>query len=458
LQALCHLFDEVLFMSSSTVAVVSPYEVVLEEAGTDGHRWPLAGKIAFRFAFLYLVLYMFFNGNVTVFTILEPFPDLSNWIAKYLFVPFGTLTQWWAVKAFHLTGIAATWHRDGSGDTLLNYMLCVTFLGVAAAGTLVWSVVDRKRAHYQTLYAWLRFLVRINIGLGMLQYGFYKVFPVQMQPPNMAVLNEPLGNTSPMTLLWTLLGLVPMYERVCGLAEVAGGVLILFRRTALAGALLSAFVMTNVVLYNFFFDVPVKLYAVHLLLMCCFVVLPDMRPLWDFFVLHKAARPMGVWVPPAQRRGFRMATLGVEAVFLVGSVVALAKYDGDRYAAYLASVRPSPIVGLWELDSGSPMPTMIAGMGWHTISIDSLTRGMARTTDGQLFRMYLTYNEAKHTVGMTSRGGGGAVKYVWQVPDPQHLVLAADGKAYTFNKVATPKEYPLLTRGFHLVSEWGYER
>ena len=51
-----------------------------------------------------------------------------------------------------------------------------------------------------------------------------------MQPPNLAVLNEPLGQASPLTLLWTLLGLLPMYKRVCGAAEVLGGVLILFRR------------------------------------------------------------------------------------------------------------------------------------------------------------------------------------------------------------------------------------
>jgi hypothetical protein len=437
---------EVSPMSSAAVAEV------------EQHRWSLPAKVGFRFAFIYLMLYMFFNGNVTVFTILEPFKTLDSWIAKHLFIPFGTLTQWWAVRALHLTGITATWHKDGSGDTLLNYMLCVTFLAVAAVGTLVWSVLDHRRAHYQTLYAWLRFFVRLNVGLGMLQYGFYKAFPVQMQPPNLAVLNEPLGNTSPMTLLWTLLGLVPMYERVCGLAEIAGGVLILFRRTALAGALLSAFVMTNVVLYNFFFDVPVKLYAVHLLLMSCFVMLPDLKPLWRFFILHKDARPVGVWVPPAQRRGFRMATAIVEGVFLFGAVLSLAKYDSDRYAAYRASVRPSPIIGLWELDSKSPMPTMIAGMTWHEISIDSLTRGMARTADGQLFRMYLTYNEAKQTVNMTSRGGGGAVKYTWQTPDPQHLVLKTGGTSYTFDRVPTPAQYPLLTRGFHLVSEWGYER
>jgi len=443
---------------SSSVAVVSSIEAA-EVVNPAAAVWSLPRKIAFRLVFLYLVLYMFCNGNVTIFTPLEVFPDIDKPLATALAQPMAALTQWWAVRLLHLTGMAAAWHRDGSGDTLLNYLLCVTFLAIAVAGTAVWSVLDRKRANYDTLYAWLRFLVRLNVGIGMLQYGFYKVFPVQMQPPNLAVLNEPVGNSSPMTLLWTLLGLVPLYERVCGFAEVAGGVLILFRRTALAGALLSAFVMTNVVLYNLFFDVPVKLYAIHLLAMASFVILPDMKPLWEFFVMQRHTRPVGVWVPPARGVMPKRVLVGVEIGYLVLSVWALAAYDSGRYATYLASVeKPSPIRGLWQLDEGQTMPKMFGGMQWYSISIDSLTRGMARSTDGQLYRMYLTYDEAKHKLKMTSRGGSGAVNYTWQTPDADHLVLSTGGASMEFHRVATPASYPLLTRGFHMISEWGYER
>ncbi len=256
-----------------------------------------------------------------------------------------------------------------------------------------------------------------------------------------------------------------MYERVCGAAEVLGGLLILFRRTALAGALMSAFVMTNVVLYNFFFDVPVKLYALHLLLMACFVMIPDLRPMWDFFVGQRSARLAGVWVPPASRRGFVIATAVVEGVFLLGAIASFVKYDGERYRSYAVSVRTSPVIGLWKLDQGpdgsSAMPMTIGGVPWTEISIDNLTRGMARSTDGQLWRMYLTYDEAKHTLGMVSRGGSGSVVYRWQTPEPNHLLLNAKGAGspvLSFHRVVTPAQYPLLNRGFHLVSEWGYER
>jgi len=446
-------------MAAATVTAELSNETVPAKDATP--RWSLPAKIAFRLSFCYLMLYMFCNGNVTVFTIFQPFPAVEGWIGKVLFTPLYALTQWWGVKALHLTGVAAKWHRDGSGDTLLNFLLCATFLAVSVLATAVWSVLDRRRPHYRTLYAWLRFFLRLNVGMGMLQYGFYKVFPVQMQPPSMAVLNEPVGQMSPMTLLWTMLGFSPLYERVCGAAEAIGGLLILVRRTALAGAILSAFVMTNVVLYNLFFDVPVKLYAIHVLLMAVFVMLPDMRPLWDFFVMNRAARLVGVWTPPASTPRFRQATAIFEVVFLIGAVAGFIKFDGDRYSAYTESVRPAPVIGLWALDATSPEPLTIGGVPWREISIDNLTRGMARSPDGQLWRMYLTYDEKKHTLGMVSRGGSGAVKYAWQVPDQDHMILTTVGKSpmtLTFHRVPTPATYPLLTRGFHMVNEWGLER
>jgi hypothetical protein len=73
-----------------------------------------------------------------------------------------------------------------------------------------------------------------------------------------------------MTFLWNLISLSPVHEIICGSAEVLGGILLLYRRTALAGALFSTFVIANVVLYNFCYDVPVKLFAANLLLGCIF--------------------------------------------------------------------------------------------------------------------------------------------------------------------------------------------
>ena len=278
-------------------------------------QWSHSTRVAFRMAFLYFILFAFCCGNGTIF---DPFPVVGDWIKDKLTWPLYRLTEFVSVHVLHFTGVGATFHDSGSGDSLANWMLEGLFLVLAVVGGGVWSAIaaarGNRRAEYQTLYATLRFLLRLTCGFYMLEYGLAKLFPMQMAPISIAILNEPVGNTSPMTYLWSMLGMNPAYQMICGGAEALGGVMILFRRTALAGALLSAFVMTNVLLYNMFFDVPVKLFAANLLLALTFITLPDVPALFRFFWLHQPSAPTGIWVPPTSRRAFRITTRTVELV------------------------------------------------------------------------------------------------------------------------------------------------
>jgi hypothetical protein len=166
-----------------------------------------------------------------------------------------------------------------------------------------------------------RFGLRLTLAVAMLNYGSWKIFPIQMPPPSLAVLNEPLGSTSPLTLLWTLLGMSPLYENICGGIEFLAALLLLYRRTALMGALLAAFMMTNVVLFNCFFDVPVKLYAANLLLMALAAIVPDLRALFGFFWRQTPSAPTSPWQPTLRgRRRWLLPALEVSVLLTVGIV------------------------------------------------------------------------------------------------------------------------------------------
>lgn len=266
-------------MSASSLELSTPST----EAVSPRQPWTTIVRIGFRITFLYFAAFVFLNRNGNLFQV---FPVVGGWINHWLlWIPDHT-SVWIGQHLFHLTGPAAHWHPTGSGDTTLNWIEAALYLAVALTGGLAWSLWAElrrpPRTEYTTLSAWLRFLLRLTCGGFMLLYGFSKVFPLQMAPISIAILNEPVGNMSPMTMLWALIGLHPLYEVVCGAAEVIGGVLILFRRTALLGALVSAFVMTNVALYNFFFDVPVKIFSLELLLACLYLAVPDLKALWFF--------------------------------------------------------------------------------------------------------------------------------------------------------------------------------
>jgi uncharacterized membrane protein YphA (DoxX/SURF4 family) len=455
------------------------------QAATETHRWSLASRVGFRFAFCYFMLYLFCNGNVTVFTPIDRITWVNDVFSGWFNQPFHPVTEWLGQRVFHLTGVAAKWHGGGSGDTAQQWILVGVFVALALVATLVWSVLDRRRTAYPVLYAWLRFTIRLMVGVSMLWYGFDKVFPIQMQPPTLGVLNEPFGQMSPDSLLWSMLGAMPVYEMICGWAEVVAGVLLLIRRTALAGALLTTFIMTNVLLYNMFYDVPVKLFAAHLVLFAVFVVLGDAESLFRFFVLNKPAEPKGVWVPPASRAGILKAMRIAEVCYLVLGFITSANAVNNRWIAFQAGKQPSPLVGAWTVVDAMPLPVKTAeGRAWTNIYFDNTYRAMVRDTSGQLWRYGLKYDAKKATVEM--RGPLDLTKFKWSMDDPNHLTLNAvsagliamgdsrvtkEGKEMKVSKALptppaetlrlerqpTAKSYVLYDRGFHLVNEWGYE-
>jgi hypothetical protein len=437
----------------------------MSESVPTPRRWGLPLRIGFRASFLYFSIYLLLDGNVSLLSLI---PGVGNFLTQQMIHPVRLLAVWLGAHWFHLTGVAAQWHGGGSGDTALDYIRILSFGIAAAIGTVIWSVADWRRPNYQLLSAWLRFFLRLFLGLGLLAYGFAKVFPLQMREPSFAILNNTYGNSSPMTLLWTLIGLNPGYERICGAAEVLAGVLLLFRRTAVAGSLVSVVVVANVVLYNFFFDVPVKLYASHLLLISGYLLLPDAGALWRFFVLHRPAVLTGVWVPPASRRHFQIATIVVEVLFLAGTSVSLLFAEGQGWRNQRRSLVPTPITGAWQIDSvreTTPRSRLVSpeGSPWTALYVDNQRQGFYRSGDGALWRCSFKF-EIDHQL-VWIRGVAINAKCHWAVPDPNHLNLSVvDEKTgstvatLVLHRLAAPERYALVDRGFHWVNEWGYER
>ena len=221
--------------------------------------WPLARRIGFRFLFCYLVLYNIpQKGSASIFDILpwgnEP---VNRWLAR----PMQPIAIWIGEHLFHLSGIAATFHDTGSGDTALNYVLVLLCLCLAVVATIVWSVLDRKRTQYRTLEAWFRLFLSFVVAESLVEYGFAKIFPSQFGPISLGRLNETYGESSPMALLWTFMSGSRWYTMFGGLAEAIPGFMLFFRRTRTIGALMGGAVLMNVFMLNLCYDVPVKLYS-----------------------------------------------------------------------------------------------------------------------------------------------------------------------------------------------------
>ena len=144
---------------------------------------------------------------------------------------------------------------------------------LAAVGTALWSLAARKSSGHPTLHAWLRLYLRLGLGAAMVGYGVAKLLTGQFAAtPSFAELLRTYGDSSPMGLLWTFMAASRPYVLFAGLTEVLGGALLFAPSLATLGALICAASLTNVLMLNMSYDVPVKLYSFHLLLKAVFLL------------------------------------------------------------------------------------------------------------------------------------------------------------------------------------------
>ncbi len=245
--------------------------------------WGRSRRIGFRFLFSYFVLYVFpFPLGVL------PWTEKAGELYGKLLDP---MVHWVGANILGIDYPIAT-ELNGSGDRTYDYVLLFCQLVLAIAATAIWSLVDRRSRRYERLLEGLRLYVRVYLGTMMLAYGFAKIFQGQFQPPGPQQLATTFGDSSPMGLLWTFMGFSRPYTMFAGFMEALPGALLFFRRTATVGALVLLAVMGNVVLLNFCYDVPVKLFSVHLWLMCLFLAAPAIPRLIAVLVLNRAAPPL----------------------------------------------------------------------------------------------------------------------------------------------------------------------
>src|SRR5580658_9553188 len=333
-------------------------------------QWSATRRVAFRFCFVYLGLFCL---NEQILGGLFPipkvdFPDLATlW-------PMRQIVFLTAAHIFHVTQ-PLVYKDSGSGDKTFDWILAFCLLVFAIAATCIWSFLDRKRENYVTLYKWFRLFLRFALATEMILYGMDKVIPLQMPFPSLTRLLEPFHDFSPMGVLWYSIGASRSYEIFAGFAEVLGGVLLIFPRTTTIGALVALADMTQVFMLNMTYDVPVKLFSFHLLLMSVFLLGPEFERLADFFFRNRTAGPSTQAELFRTRRANRIALAA--QIFLGLWVIGNNVYSGWEAWHTSGGGRPkSALYGIWdvaELSIGGQIrsPLVTDYDRWHRAVFDS---------------------------------------------------------------------------------------
>ncbi|MBF6180134.1 Uncharacterised protein [Nocardia otitidiscaviarum] len=236
---------------------------------------------------------------------------------------------------------------------------------------------------------WAYTAVRVLLSLAMIAFGMVKVVPTQFitftLPGAMLV---PLGDSSPSGMLWKFMATSTPYTVITGAVEVLGGLLLIFRRTTLLGALVSAVALVQVSILNLSYGVPVILTPLLMLAMALVVALPWWSRLLDVLIRNRDS--VALPEPPAAgRRRRRAGTLAHLAAAAV--VIAAMGANGIRsYNDY--TERISPLDGVWAVDTYEG-----AGPRWVRLAIDArpAAQHLAVTRDtGELLTTELSIDAA----------------------------------------------------------------
>lgn len=428
----------------------------LQEVGPEP-QWSLAKRIAFRLAFAYFVLYII------------PFPAGSLPYTDTIVEKYGAV--WHAIVPWvgkHLLRLSydITVFTNGSGDTTYDYVLVLCFFALAVLATVIWSVLDRRRANYERLYQWLRLYVRFSLASAMILYGSIKIMPLQMPAPSLSRLIEPYGDSSPMGLLWTFIGASKAFEISTGCAEMLGGVLLLVPRTTLLGALVCLGDTMMIFLLNMSYDVPVKLYSFHLLLMSVFLVAQDLGRLANLFLFNRRVEA-AEFRQLFRRKWLNRGVLALQIVF--GLYLIGANFYGNYQQSKTrgASGPKPPLYGIWTVEEfsvdGQPRPPLLTDASrWQRVIIQSRAGLTIQPMSGanQPFTLELNMEDKTLSLGKRNDAEWKALLSFREL-DPGIMTVEGemDGHRTSAKLVRFDESTYLLTsRGFHWIQEFPFNR
>jgi hypothetical protein len=405
-------------------------------------QWNLAKKFLLRFAVIFLGLLIM--------------PILS--LVGEDFYP-------WVGSAILQLPEPITVFPNGSGDTTYNYVEVLTCFVLGFLGASIWSIFNKKQNNYDTLMHWFLIFCRYYVAASLIGYGYAKVFYSQFQPPTLWKLVQPLGESSPMGLAWTFIGFSKSYTVFSGYAEFVGGVLLLFRRTSALGALIGFVVMSNVMLMNYCYDIPVKLYSTQLVILCG-VIMYFMGHNIKLGLLKNLATVPIEYKPLFNKKWLKISRIVIKSTMIFYAVIWSGYETYDMTKEYGVDAPKPPLYGLYKptqfIKNGDTLRTYSDSAEWKYLVIEYPGMASVRQLNDRNFRLIFDVDTIKKSIALnlqTDTVNKYHISYKQLNDTTLNLngVFMNDTINFTFYKV-NPNTFRLMNRGFHWVNEYPFNK
>lgn len=190
-----------------------------------------------------------------------------------------------------------------------------------------------------------RKILRYAVALLVINYGFAKLNGSQFTILD-SELDKPMGQVSGFWLTWYYFGYSKFYGDLIALAQIVGGVLLMFPRTTLLGSCLLLPIIANIILVDVFYAIDLGALLVALFIEVALLVIlsPHAKGLYDLFWVKQQSLVTTKQTP-------RTATVGKYIVRVLLIVLpAIFTYWVANYNNRL----PTPIDGTWDVVEVSP--------------------------------------------------------------------------------------------------------
>jgi len=423
--------------------------------------WSPALRIAFRFSMVYLGLYCYATEILPGLFSATGGPGAVMPDGATIW-PLRPVIFWTAAHIFHVNAPLSFGINSASSDGMFGWVTAFCLLMIAIAATVVWSLLDRSRENYAELHKWFWLFMRFALAGRMIVYGMVRVFPVQMRYPSLTRLVQPFGTYSPYGVLLNSIGAAPAYEIFTGCAMVAGGLLLIVPRTATLGALISLVEMIQVFMLAMTYDVIAKLLAFHLILLCCFLLAPEVPRLVRFLLLNRATAPSTQVQLFRSIRANRIA-LAAQIIFglwLVGVYCNLSW----GYWNTVGGGRPlSTLYGIWEVKQmsidGQPRPPLLTdSTRWRRAIFDYPDRMAFQRLDDSFAPYGASINLPEKTLALTKKDDKNwTASFTFQRPAGDQLILNGrmdNHQVHMELQLTDRNSFVLVSRGFHWIQEF----
>jgi len=426
-------------------------------------NWPNWQRVIFRFFFIYFLLY------IAPWTWIEFIPG-GNYLTKYYYQFMD-----WCVEAanaglFHVRKELV--YPNGSGDTSYNWVQLWFLLSVSGIGTITWSLFNNKHSNYNFPAYWLRIVIRYFVIINCFGYGLIKIFCLQMPFPSLSQLATPLGDYLPMRFSWMFMGYSTHYQMFSGVMEVLAGVFLLFRRTATFGTLMALGVFINITMLNLSFDIPVKLFSMHLVLLCMVLLAFEYKRLLAFFIKNTPTGTGNLYEVSYEKKWQRISKWILKLAFIIIIAILPIKDNWDRYK--MVNNQPDNLsiregvynVQQFIMNSDTLAFNNADTLQWKDIIFERNGTGSINSADTIFRRRYGRgyFNYAADTINRTvlfsKRSLTGEKDSLFQlqyeIPDSTSVILKGllrTDSVYVVLK-RTKRHFQLAERQFHWLSEY----